>query len=30
VEKGLAKEGTSRLALGREEFTRRVWDWKEE
>ncbi|KAG2496325.1 hypothetical protein HYH03_005557 [Edaphochlamys debaryana] len=30
VEKGLAKEGTSRLALGREEFTKRVWQWKEE
>ncbi|KXZ53642.1 hypothetical protein GPECTOR_6g559 [Gonium pectorale] len=30
VEKGLAKEGTSRLQLGREEFTKRVWQWKEE
>ncbi|GLC34463.1 hypothetical protein PLESTB_000726300 [Pleodorina starrii] len=30
VEKMLAREGLSRLELGREEFTRRVWQWKEE
>tara|TARA_B100001146_G_scaffold192398_1_gene178324 strand:- start:1462 stop:4119 length:2658 start_codon:yes stop_codon:yes gene_type:complete len=30
VEKQLAKEGTSRIELGREEFERRVWKWKEE
>ena len=30
VEKGLAKEGTSRLALGREAFTERVWAWRRE
>jgi valyl-tRNA synthetase len=30
VEKGLAAEGTSRQELGREEFVRRVWAWKEE
>lgn len=30
VEKMLAKEGVSRLELGREEFTARVWKWKEE
>ena len=29
VERLLAAEGTDRLTLGREEFTRRVWDWKE-
>jgi valyl-tRNA synthetase len=28
VEKQLAKEGTSREALGREKFTDRLWDWK--
>ena len=28
VEKGLHKEGTSRLELGREEFLKKVWDWK--
>ncbi len=28
VEKLLAKEGTSRQELGREEFEQRVWDWK--
>ncbi|EFJ41521.1 hypothetical protein VOLCADRAFT_107675 [Volvox carteri f. nagariensis] len=30
VEKMLSREGTTRLQLGREEFTRRVWQWKEE
>jgi valyl-tRNA synthetase len=30
VEKQLAAEGTSRVELGREEFERRVWQWKEE
>ena len=29
VEKQLAAEGTSRTALGREEFERRVWEWRE-
>ncbi len=29
VEKQLAKEGLSRHQLGREEFERRVWQWKE-
>ncbi len=29
VERSLAEEGTTRLALGREEFVRRVWEWKE-
>ncbi|MGI8461674.1 MAG: valine--tRNA ligase [Solirubrobacterales bacterium] len=29
VEKELAKEGTSRHELGREQFERRVWEWKE-
>jgi valyl-tRNA synthetase len=29
VERRLESEGTSRLALGREEFERRVWAWKE-
>jgi len=29
VERLLAAEGTDRLALGREAFTRRVWEWKE-
>jgi valyl-tRNA synthetase len=30
VERELAKEGLSRQKLGREEFERRVWRWKEE
>src|SRR5512143_4054214 len=30
VEKQLAAQGTDRHALGREEFVRRVWLWKEE
>lgn len=30
VEKQLKKEGKSRFDLGREEFTKRVWEWKEE
>jgi valyl-tRNA synthetase len=30
VEKGLAAEGVSRQELGREEFVKRVWAWKEE
>ncbi len=30
VEKQLAKEGLSRHDLGREEFVKRVWRWKEE
>ena len=29
VEKLLASEGTSRTELGREEFERRVWEWRE-
>ncbi|KAH3686262.1 hypothetical protein WICPIJ_002759 [Wickerhamomyces pijperi] len=29
VEKQLAKQGISRHDLGREEFVKRVWDWKE-
>ena len=29
VERLLAAEGSDRLTLGREEFTRRVWQWKE-
>ncbi len=29
VEKLLASEGTSRQELGREEFERRVWEWRE-
>ncbi|MBP7757338.1 MAG: valine--tRNA ligase [Anaerolineaceae bacterium] len=28
VEKALAREGTSRAALGREAFVQRVWEWK--
>jgi len=30
VEKALRKEGTSKDKLGREEFLKRVWQWKEE
>jgi valyl-tRNA synthetase len=30
VEKGLRAEGVSRQDLGREEFVKRVWEWKEE
>jgi valyl-tRNA synthetase len=30
VEKGLAREGKNRHSLGREEFVRRVWQWREE
>jgi len=30
VEKQLAAQGTDRHAIGREEFVRRVWQWKEE
>ena len=30
VERGLAQEGTSRHELGREEFIKRVWKWREE
>jgi valyl-tRNA synthetase len=30
VEKRLIEEGTSREQLGREEFVRRVWEWREE
>ena len=30
VERQLEAEGTSRRALGREEFVKRVWAWKEE
>ncbi len=29
VERSLAAEGTTRQQLGREEFVRRVWEWKE-
>ena len=29
VEKALIKEGTSREAIGREEFLKRTWEWKE-
>ena len=28
VERELAKQGLTRKALGREEFERRVWEWK--
>lgn len=30
VEKKLAAEGTSRQALGRDQFVERIWQWKEE
>jgi valyl-tRNA synthetase len=30
VERQLAKENLTRIALGRDEFERRVWQWKEE
>ncbi|MFT7538523.1 MAG: valyl-tRNA synthetase, partial [Lysobacterales bacterium] len=30
VEKKIAKEGTNRHEVGREEFLKKVWDWKEE
>jgi valyl-tRNA synthetase len=30
VEKLLHSEGTSRLEIGREEFLRRIWEWKAE
>src|SRR5690606_19633674 len=30
VEKALIKAGTSRRAVGREEFEKRVWEWKDE
>ncbi|MDP8913472.1 MAG: class I tRNA ligase family protein, partial [Pseudomonadota bacterium] len=30
VERNLEKEGVKRAELGREEFVRRVWQWKEE
>ena len=30
VEKRLESEGTSRIQIGREEFVRRVWEWREE
>ncbi len=30
VEKRLIEEGTSRQEVGREEFVRRVWEWREE
>lgn len=30
VERMLAREGTSRVAVGRDEFLRRTWEWKEE
>ena len=30
VEKELAAQGTSRLELGREEFVKRVWEWRQE
>src|ERR1700759_3333339 len=30
VEQQLIDEGTSRQAIGREEFTKRVWQWREQ
>lgn len=30
VERMLMREGTSRVAVGRDEFLRRTWEWKEE
>jgi valyl-tRNA synthetase len=30
VEKQLEREGTARIELGREEFTKRVWQWREQ
>jgi valyl-tRNA synthetase len=30
VEKALAREGTSRVNIGRDKFVQRVWKWKEE
>ncbi|NBU65361.1 MAG: valine--tRNA ligase, partial [Chloroflexia bacterium] len=30
VERMLIREGTSRVAVGRDEFLRRTWEWKEE
>lgn len=30
VEKALAAEGKSRQGIGREAFTERVWQWKEQ
>src|SRR6267378_7252499 len=30
VEKQLAEEGTSREEIGREEFVRRAWEWREQ
>ena len=30
VERALEREGTSREAIGREEFERRVWEWREQ
>ena len=30
VERKLAKEGLTKLGLGREEFEKRIWDWKDQ
>src|SRR5438874_2023831 len=30
VERALQREGTSREALGRDQFERRVWEWREQ